>query len=208
MNCAVHIYVWCCEWPQKFCNTYTGFSKKGLLTPKNQKKKPNTRDRNGKPWQMINSLYSGELFRQALGHKASHDTLGNPSSCTITCIQGSTKAITRKKHFPQGLLLLHQLLPQFILCCSERTLVLLFLFFLVFYWSQGACLQSLVLWWPWFLLHWGSPIASERKLSFHLLNKATQSLHRWPGKRMHIGQLNLPLMPIVYFSVSHLPLQV
>ena len=106
-------------------------------------------------------------------------------------------------HFLWGLLHLHQLLSHFILCYFERTFVLLFLFFSVFYWSQGSCLQSLVLWWPWFLLCWGSPIASERKLSSHLLNKATPSLSHWPGKRMHIGQLNLPLVTILLcFSSS------
>lgn len=113
-------------------------------------------------------------------------------------------------HLPRGLLHLHWLLSHFILCYFERTLVLFFffLFFMVFYWSQGSCLQSLVLWWPRFLLCWGSLIASERKLSFHLLNEAAPSLSHWPGKRMHIGQLNLPLVAILHFSVSYLPLPV
>lgn len=130
---------------------------------------------------------------------------------TISCIQGSTKAITGKRQHisPEGCFTCIGCYP-ILSCYFERTLVLFFffLFFMVFYWSQGSCLQSSVLWWPWFLLCWGSLIASERKLPFHLLNEAAPSLSHWPWKRMHIGQLNLPLVTILHFSVSYLPLPV
>lgn len=34
---AVHTHIQCCEWPQRFCNACTSFSKKEFLTHENQK---------------------------------------------------------------------------------------------------------------------------------------------------------------------------